>query len=276
MEFLASPELASQLSALGKVLAIDLVLAGDNAVAVGLAAAALPPEQRKKAILIGLAAAVVMRIGFALITVQLLAIVGLLLAGGFLLLWVCWKMWRELQEQRTHDQAESSAEMEAALAAHHGGGATPESMGIKRKTFGAALLQIMIADITMSLDNVLAVAGAAHDHPWIMVFGLVLSIALMGVAATFIARILNKHRWIGYVGLLVVLYVALHMIWDGYRSVVVRTGRMEAHNAATPGWLDIKPAEEAKAWKGVREEDSALPGTGEPTAPPPVTVTAPE
>ena len=166
--------------------------------------------------------------------------------------------------------------MEAALAAHHGGGATPESMGIKRKTFGAALLQIMIADITMSLDNVLAVAGAAHDHPWIMVFGLVLSIALMGVAATFIARILNKHRWIGYVGLLVVLYVALHMIWDGYRSVVVRTGRLEAHNAATPGWLDISPEERAKHLKGVRTEDSALPGAGEPTAPPPVTVTAPE
>jgi len=244
-EFLSSPEFASQLAALGQVLMIDLVLAGDNAVAVGLAAAALPVEQRKRAILIGLAAAVVLRIGFALITVQLLAIVGLLLAGGLLLLWVCWKMWRELQEQRTHDQAESTVEMEEALAAHHGGGHSPEELGIKRKTFGAALLQIMIADVTMSLDNVLAVAGAAHEHPWIMVFGLVLSIALMGVAATFIAKILNRHRWIGYVGLLIILYVALHMIWDGARSVIVRTGHLEAYNAAAPAFLDISEKEAA-------------------------------
>ncbi len=272
MEFLTSPELASQLSALGKVLAIDLVLAGDNAVAVGLAAAALAPEQRKKAIMIGLAAAVIMRIGFALITVQLLAIVGLLLAGGFLLLWVCWKMWRELQEQKTHDQAESTEEMEAALAAHHGGGATPEELGIKRKTFGAALVQIMIADLTMSLDNVLAVAGAAHDHPWIMVFGLVLSIALMGVAATFIAKLLNKHRWISYVGLVIVLYVALHMIWDGYRSVVVRTENVDAHNRAVPAFMAIEAKEVAKHMRGVRTETSTLPGHGAPTAPPPVSV----
>ena len=243
MEFLSSPELASQLTALGQVLMMDLVLAGDNAVAVGLAAAALPQDQRRKAILIGLIAAVVMRIGFALITVQLLAIVGLLLAGGFLLLWVCWKMWRELQEQRTHDQAESTEEMEAALAVHHGGGATPEELGIKRKTFGAALLQIMIADVTMSLDNVLAVAGAAHEHPWIMVFGLVLSIALMGVAATYIARLLHRYRWIGYLGLVVVLYVALHMIWDGYRSTVVRTENVAGHNASAPAFIDISPKE---------------------------------
>lgn len=273
MEFLSSPELASQLTALGQVLMIDLVLAGDNAVAVGLAAAALAPEQRKKAILIGLAAAVILRIGFALITVQLLAIVGLLLAGGILLLWVCWKMWRELREQATHDQAESTAEMEHALEAHHGGGATPEELGIKRKSFGAALVQIMIADITMSLDNVLAVAGAAHEHPWIMVFGLVLSIALMGVAATFIAKMLNKYRWIGYLGLVVVLYVALHMIWDGYRSVVVRTGNTEAFNRSAPAFLDISPKEEAKFWKGVRSEATAAPATGAPsTSPPPVAV----
>ena len=243
MEFLSSPELASQLTALGQVMAIDLVLAGDNAVAVGLAAAALPVEQRRKAILIGLAAAVVLRIGFALITVQLLAIVGLMLAGGFLLLWVCWKMWRELQEQTTHDQAESGIEMDQALAAHHGGGATPEELGIKRKTFGAALLQILIADVTMSLDNVLAVAGAAHEHPWIMVFGLILSIALMGIAATFIARLLNKHRWIGYIGLVIVLYVAAHMIWDGYRSTTIRALHVAQHNAATPAFLDIGPDE---------------------------------
>ncbi|WP_425990125.1 TerC family protein [Brevundimonas sp. TWP2-3-2] len=275
MEFLSSPELASQLTALGQVMAIDLVLAGDNAVAVGLAAAALAPEQRKKAILIGLAAAVVLRIGFALITVQLLAIVGLLLAGGILLLWVCWKMWRELQEHKTHDQAEAEAELETALSAHHGGGPAPEALGLKRKTFGAALLQIMIADVTMSLDNVLAVAGAAHEHPWIMVFGLILSIALMGLAATFIAKLLNKYRWIGYVGLVIVLYVALHMIWDGARSVVVRTGNLEQFNASAPAFLDISPYEVEKFQQGVRTEDSALPGAGEPLTSPDAATEAP-
>ena len=256
MEFLSSPEFASQAAALGQVLMIDLVLAGDNAVAVGLAAAALAPEQRKKAILIGLAAAVILRIGFALITVQLLAIIGLLLAGGILLLWVCWKMWRELQEQKTHDQAEAEAELETALSAHHGGGPPPEALGIPRKTFAAALIQIMIADVTMSLDNVLAVAGAAHEHPWIMVFGLVLSIALMGVAATFIAKLLTKHRWIGYVGLVIVLYVAVHMIWDGARSVIVRTDRMDAFNASAPAFLDISEEEKAKFLKGVESKDA--------------------
>jgi len=258
---------AEALTALGQVLMIDLVLAGDNAVAVGLAAAALAPEQRRKAIMIGLIAAVVLRIGFALITVQLLAIVGLLLAGGVLLMWVCWKMWRELREQATHDQAEAEAELELAMQIEHGKGPTPEELGLKRKSFGAALLQIMIADVTMSLDNVLAVAGAAHDHPWIMVFGLVLSIALMGVAATFIAKLLTKYRWIGYVGLVVVLYVALHMIWDGYRSVVVRTGNVESHNASLPGFLDIGEDEVAKHLKGVRGEDSVLPAPPTPTRP---------
>jgi len=258
---------AEALTALGQVLMIDLVLAGDNAVAVGLAAAALAPEQRRKAIMIGLIAAVVLRIGFALITVQLLAIVGLLLAGGVLLLWVCWKMWRELRESATHDQAEAEAELELAMQIEHGKGPTPEELGLKRKSFGAALLQIMIADVTMSLDNVLAVAGAAHDHPWIMVFGLVLSIALMGVAATYIAKLLTKYRWIGYVGLVVVLYVALHMIWDGYRSVVVRTGNLESHNASVPGFLDIGEEEVAKHLKGVRSEDSALPAPPTPTRP---------
>lgn len=262
MEFLSSPELASQMTALGQVLMIDLVLAGDNAVAVGLAAAALPAEQRKKAILIGLAAAVVFRIGFALITVQLLAIVGLLLAGGVLLLWVCWKMWRELREAATHDQAE----LETALSIHHGGGPPPEALGLNRKSFGAALLQIMIADITMSLDNVLAVAGAAHDHPWIMVFGLVLSIALMGLAATFIAKLLTRYRWIGYLGLVIVLYVALHMIWDGYRSIVVRTGNLDAHNASAPAFIDIGPDEAEKHRRGMRSEDSGLPAPPTPMA----------
>ena len=267
MEFFSSPELASQLSALGKVVMMDLVLAGDNAVAVGLAAAALPQEQRKKAIMIGLIAAVVMRIGFALITVQLLAIVGLMLAGGLLLLWVCWKMWRELREQATHDQAEAERELELAMSIEHGKGPSPEELGLKRKTFGAALIQIMIADVTMSLDNVLAVAGAAHEHPWIMVFGLILSIALMGVAATMIAKILTKHRWIGYIGLAIVLYVALHMVWDGARSVIVRTDRMEAFNASAPAFLDISEEERAKILKGVSSEEPEVPTIERPAIP---------
>jgi YjbE family integral membrane protein len=269
MEFLSSPELASQATALGQVLMIDLVLAGDNAVAVGLAAAALAPELRKKAILIGLAAAVVLRIGFALITVQLLAIIGLLLAGGILLLWVCWKMWRELQEQRTHDQAEAEAELATAMSAHHGGGPPPEALGLKQKSFGAALIQIMIADVTMSLDNVLAVAGAAHEHPWIMVFGLILSIALMGLAATFIAKLLTRHRWIGYVGLVIVLYVALHMVWDGGRSVIVRTGNTEQFNASAPAFLDISPKEIAKFRRGTEDETVEPPTVSIPSVPAP-------
>ena len=133
--------------------------------------------------------------------------------------------------------------MEAALSAHHGGGPPPEALGLKRKSFGAALLQIMIADVTMSLDNVLAVAGAAHEHPWIMVFGLVLSIALMGVAATMIAKVLTKHRWIGYVGLVIVLYVALHMVWDGYRSTTVRALGVAQHNSYAPAFLDLSDHE---------------------------------
>lgn len=258
MDFL-SPAFTDQLVTLGEVLMIDLVLAGDNAVAVGLAAAALPVAQRRKAILWGLAAAVVLRIGFALITVQLLAIVGLLLAGGLLLLWVCWKMWRELREQATHDQAEARAEMEAALSVHHGGGPPPEALGLKQKTFAAALIQILIADVTMSLDNVLAVAGAAHDHPWIMVFGLILSIALMGLAATFIARMLNRFRWIGYLGLVIVLWVAVHMIWDGARSVVARTGNAEQFNASAPAFLEISPEEVEEFQRGTKSAPPPAP-----------------
>lgn len=246
MDFLSSPEFMSQMVALGQVILMDLVLAGDNAVAVGLAAAALPQEQRRKAILIGLAIAVVLRIGFALITIQLLAIIGLLMAGGFLLLWVCWKMWRELREQATHDQAEAQHELELAQSIEHGTGPSPEELGLKRKTFGTALTQIIIADVAMSLDNVLAVAGAAHEHPWVMVFGLVLSIALMGIAATFIARILHRFSWIGYIGLVIVLYVALHMIWDGGRQVIVRTDNTATFNARVPDFMDITPAEVAK------------------------------
>jgi len=263
MEFLSDPHFLSQASALGKVLMIDLVLAGDNAVAVGLAAAALPQEQRRKAILFGLAIAVVLRIGLALITVQLLAIVGLLLAGGFLLLWVCWKMWREIREQATHDQAEAEAEIERAMAIEHGGGPSPEELGLKRKTFGAALVQILIADLTMSLDNVLAVAGASHDHPWIMVFGLILSIALMGLAASFIAKLLNRYRWIAYAGLVIVFYVALHMIWDGARSVIVRTGHADDFNNAAPGFLAIDEDEQAKHSRTTEAGPAAAPAVGD-------------
>jgi YjbE family integral membrane protein len=198
------------LSALLQVIMIDLVLAGDNAIVIGLAAAGLPKEQRAKAILVGIIAATVLRIGFALATTQLLQIVGLLLLGGVLLLWVCWKMWRELRSQHGDEDAE------AAIA-------NAEKTG-PRKTFAQAAWQIVIADVSMSLDNVLAVAGAAHEHPTVMVFGLVLSIALMGIAASFIARLLNKHRWIAYVGLAVILYVALEMIWRGSHEVMPYLG----------------------------------------------------
>jgi len=227
--------LAGPLLALGQVLMIDLVLAGDNAVAVGLAAAGLNEKDRKKAILWGLAAAVVMRIGFALITAQLLGIIGLLFAGGLLLLWVCWKMWREMHEQATHDTATANAAMD--------GDASNDPPVRQAKTFGAAFLQILIADLSMSLDNVLAVAGAAREHPYILVIGLIVSIILMGVAATFIAKLLHRFRWIGYIGLIIVLYVAVNMMWEGHRQIVVRSLKVETYNSAMPAFADIKRKE---------------------------------
>lgn len=202
-------------TALLQVIGIDLVLAGDNAVVIGLAAAGLPKEQRNKAILIGIIAATVLRIGFAAITTQLLAIVGLLLAGGILLLWVCWKMWREL---RVGHEAEEHAAQEALADADLNADGTVAS-GAPRKTFAQAAWQIVIADVSMSLDNVLAVAGAARDHPTVLIIGLILSIALMGLAASFIARLLGKHRWIAYVGLAIILYVSIEMIWRGWAEV---------------------------------------------------------
>ena len=210
--------------ALLQVIGIDLVLAGDNAVVIGLAAAGLPKDLRNKAILIGIIAATVLRIGFAAITTQLLAVVGLLLAGGILLLWVCWKMWREL---RAGHEAEESAAQEALADADLNADGTVAS-GAPRKTFAQAAWQIVIADVSMSLDNVLAVAGAARDHPTVLIIGLVLSIALMGLAASFIARLLSKHRWIAYVGLAIILYVSLEMIWRGWAEVapVVRATMM--------------------------------------------------
>jgi len=196
------------LTAFFQVVMIDLVLAGDNAIVIGLAAAGLPKEQRGRAILIGIIAATVLRIGFASVTVQLLQIIGLLLAGGVLLLWVCWKMWRELRAGHEHNLDELENQLNAD--------GTPSG---PRKTLGQAIWQITLADVSMSLDNVLAVAGAAREHPTILIFGLALSIALMGLAASFIARLLQNHRWIAYVGLAIILYVAGDMIYRGFREV---------------------------------------------------------
>ncbi|AWC23996.1 TerC family protein [Aminobacter sp. P9b] len=202
---------AAGFTALLQVIAIDLVLAGDNAIVIGLAAAGLPADQRKKAILVGIAAATVLRIGFALITQWLLAIGPMLLiAGGLLLLWVCWKMWRELSV--SHEQEHEATE--ALSDADYDRDGKIAGKG-PRKTFAQAAWQIVIADVSMSLDNVLAVAGAAMDHPTVLIIGLALSIALMGFAASFVARLLHKYRWIAYIGLVIILYVALKMLLDG-------------------------------------------------------------
>jgi YjbE family integral membrane protein len=185
------------LVALGQVLMIDVVLAGDNAVVIGLAAARVPVAMRKKVIFWGLVAAVVLRIGMAAVAVQLLAVIGLTLAGGILLLWVCWRMWRDLSADKHHIAPEITAGASA-----------------KR-----AILQILVADISMSLDNVLAVAGAARDHLDVLIIGLLMSVALMGAAATYIARLLERYRWIGYIGLAIVVYVAIMMIYHGWEEV---------------------------------------------------------
>jgi YjbE family integral membrane protein len=219
------------LIALGQVIIIDLVLAGDNAIVVGMAAAGLPKEQRGRVILIGIAAATALRILFALVTTQLLLIIGLTLAGGLLLLWVCWKFWREIMEQRrerlrhaamsrqelTKDERRELAEPPEALP-----GAPPA------KTMRQAITQIVIADVSMSLDNVLAVAGAASEHTWVLVIGLVLSVGLMGAAATVIANILKRHHWVAYVGLAIILWVALDMIYRGSIEVVEEVEQMGA------------------------------------------------
>jgi YjbE family integral membrane protein len=194
--------------ALWQVIMIDLVLAGDNAVVIGMAASGLPAEQRNKVVMIGIVAATVLRILFASVTVQLLQIVGLLFAGGVLLLWVSWKLWREIREQATHDEEEGELALEGK-----------EAPTAERKSFKDAVIQIVVADVSMSLDNVLAVAGVSRDFPLILIFGLAVSVVLMGVAAVFIARLLHKHRWIAYVGFLLILYVALKMMWDGWPEV---------------------------------------------------------
>jgi YjbE family integral membrane protein len=201
---------AEAMTALLQVIMIDLVLAGDNAIVIGLAAAGLPTAQRTKAIIIGIAAATLLRIGFAGVTTQLLQIIGLLLAGGILLLWVSWKMWRELRAQHHEEKAALEALANEDLNADG-----TIAGGVPRKTLRQAAWQIIVADVSMSLDNVLAVAGAARDYPYVLIFGLVLSIALMGLAANFIARLLQNHRWIAYVGLAVIVYVSLDMIYRG-------------------------------------------------------------
>lgn len=188
------------LAAFGQVLMIDIMLAGDNAIVVGALAAGLPAHQRRQVILIGIGAALVLRIVFALMVTQLLQIVGLIFAGGLLLLWVAWKMYREL-----HPAGEGSPE----IVGDEGSGVAPA------KSFAQAAWAVAVADVSMSLDNVLAVAGAARDHPGILIVGLLLSVALMGIAANVLARYIERHRWIAYVGLLVILYVAGKMIYDG-------------------------------------------------------------
>src|SRR5262249_30599307 len=193
-----------------QVIMIDVTLAGDNAIVIGLAAAGLPREQRNKAIFVGIVAATVLRIVFAGLSIQLLKIVGLLFAGGILLLWVCWKMWRELRSCH-HDDDDAATSLADQSPSAEGIVATRAP----RKSFAQAACQIVVADVSMSLDNVFAVAGAAREHPVVLIFGLTLSVALMGVAASLIARVLQRRRWIAYVGLAVILYVACEMIYRG-------------------------------------------------------------
>jgi YjbE family integral membrane protein len=185
--------------ALAQVLMIDIVLAGDNAVVIGLAAARVPVALRKKVILWGLIAAVVLRIGLAIIAVSLMQVIGLRLAGGILLLWVCWRFWRDI---RSGGHGHDTPQMDAGAS-------------LKR-----AILQIVLADVSMSLDNVLAVAGAAVGHLDVLIIGLLLSVALMGTAANFIAKLLERYRWISYVGLAIVVYVSVSMIWHGGHQVL--------------------------------------------------------
>ena len=204
---------AEGFAALLQVIGIDLVLAGDNAIVIGLAAAGLPKDQRNRVILVGIIAATVLRIFFALITSWLLSFGGaLLIGGGILLLWVCWKMYREL---RAGHAAEDDAAAEAlANADLNADGAV--AGGAPRKTFAQAAVQIIVADVSMSLDNVLAVAGAAREHPTVLIIGLVLSVALMGLASTFVARIIGRYRWVAFVGVAIILYVPLKMVRIGW------------------------------------------------------------
>lgn len=198
----------AELYALLQVVLVDLVLAGDNAIVVGMVAAGLPETMRVRVIMLGIAGATLMRVAFAVVTVELLQVLGLTLAGGLLLLWVCWKLWRELMERR-----------EALLHQASNPGSTGHSP-LEAKTYRQAVLQIVLADVSMSLDNVLAVAGVARDHAWVLAFGLALSVGFMAVAANLIAGLLNRHHWIAYVGLAIIFYVACTMIWEGSLDVL--------------------------------------------------------
>jgi YjbE family integral membrane protein len=195
---------ADALWALAQVVLINVVLSGDNAVVVGMAVTGLPAAERLRAIWLGIATATVLRVIFAAVATQLLQLLGLVLAGGFLLLWVAWKLWRDVA--RAGGAARVEMEREGRP-------------GTRAKTFPQVLTRIVLADISMSLDNVLAVAGAAIGHPMILILGLVLSVFLMGAAAALVAKLLERHHWLAYVGLLVVVYVALHMIWTGANEV---------------------------------------------------------
>jgi len=203
----------SEISALLQVVVVDLVLAGDNAIVVGMVAAGLPRAQRAKVIFIGIVAATVLRVVFAVVTSQLLQIIGLTLAGGILLLWVCWKLWRELRQKPAQDAGVDDPKAGDSVE-------RPPT-----KTFRQAVTQIVLADVSMSLDNVLAVAGVARDHTWVLVVGLVLSVAFMGAAAALIAGLLKRFHWIAYVGLAIIFYVACRMIWDGTHEVVKATAQ---------------------------------------------------
>src|SRR5687767_11532206 len=201
------------LAAFGQVLMIDIMLAGDNAIVVGALAAGLPADQRKKVILIGIIAALVLRIFFALLVTQLMQIVGLILAGGVLLLWVAWKMYREISHA---GESGGSAEV-------HG----DEHSGLRpAKSFAGAAWAVALADVSMSLDNVLAVAGAAREHPGFLIVGLIFAVGLMGIAANIIARYIERYKWIAWIGLLVILYVALKMIYDGWVDPQVGLGQL--------------------------------------------------
>ena len=199
-EFFSSLQSLDAINVLIQVIFIDLVLAGDNAIIVGLVASRVPAEMRKKVILWGIGAAVVMRIGFSLITVQLLGIVGLKLIGGALLLWVCWRLWDELRSGYDDLDGEEGAQPFTSMR--------------------PAIIQIVIADLSMSIDNVLAIAGVSREYPAILVFGLALSVAFMIFAATLIAKLLKRYPWIAYVGLVLIFYVALVMMWEGGHEVL--------------------------------------------------------
>lgn len=215
-------DLSQQFISLVQIIIIDFVLAGDNAIVVGMAASRVPAEMRAKVIAIGVGGAVVLRIMFAVVATELLTIVGLTLAGGILLLWVCWKMYREITVHQP----------QAALA---GGPSENKASPVQNMSFGAALVQIIVADVSMSLDNVLAVAGAARGDIWVLVIGLTIAIVFMALLSAYIAKMLSKYPWITWVGLLIVLYVALEMVWKGLHQVACQ---FVPENVCTAGAIE--------------------------------------